>query len=283
MSKTVDAVIYVGGGADTICVYLVSSEKRINIDCRNAGTDVGEKIGAAIAHFSKNHPSEKIARVTFVLDDSFIFTDTLTVPSANKSTTEKALSYACSSIYQSGESTEIKSYALKTGEHRATYVVMGVSKNVTDAIHGACHRARIELCGIISAASSAIYAALSFNSRLKVEAFTLLNIGEEAAKVIFVKDAKPLGTYTIPFGHENITEIAKITKSVIDANSWICDFGKFDKIYVTLPSNTSAFTESDDKYTFLPLCEKAIIGERFKNLELCGAALTKLHQKECGF
>lgn len=161
-----------------------------------------EKLGHIISQYREEHPDHPMQKVSIVLSDSVVLTDTINLPIINKKAMDSSLAASLSNLY--GNSAELKfnrALALQS-KNLATYAVTAMRKDMLYNLQRICAQYQIGVSNISFAAATATNAAITLNPKLKNESFVILDIKEEYAKVILVARGKTVGFYTIPFGHK---------------------------------------------------------------------------------
>ena len=161
-----------------------------------------EKVGAALAQHRQDHPDQPINKVSVVLPDSLVLTDTINLPPINKKALDSSLAASLNNIYKNSAELKFNRVLALQTKNMTTYAVTAMKKEILINLQKAFAQNQIEVVDYTYAASAASNAVFTLNPEIRNNSFVILDIKEEYAKVIFVCKGKTLGFYALPFGHK---------------------------------------------------------------------------------
>ena len=177
--------------------YLMSSYK-----AKPFSPEFYEKIAAVLAQYRQDHPDHPMQKVSVVLSDSVVLTDTVNLPPISKKALDSSLAASLNNIYKNSAELKFNRVLALQTKSMATYAVTAVRKEILINLQKAFVQNQIGVVDFTYAASSVSNAAFALKPELAGGSFVILDIKEEFARIIFVCRGKTLGFYTLPFGHK---------------------------------------------------------------------------------
>ncbi len=203
-----------------------------------------EKISSMIEKFRESQPSGALQKVSIVLSDSSVLTDTVNLPIINKRAMDTSLSASLANLYGS---TDIKFNRLLAMQNKqfATYAVTGMRKEILVRLQGVLSENQIGMGNVTYGAAAATNAAMMLNPKLKNASFALLDLKEDLARIVLVVKGRTFGFYSLPFG----TGILKTTS--VEAENMLFDHSPAELIVLNAKekAKAKALTMADDFMT----------------------------------
>jgi len=165
--------------------------------------DFFKNFSEALKSFAKSMPSGMSRKITVVLPDRAVLTDSVQLP-AMRSTdrTEKMLDITLRNLYREDHSLQIVSREALRSKQYVTYTVAAVQKRWVADIYKACSENKLTVDTLTYASGAAIAGAVTVNPALKNASYLFLDIKSNSARFVFVADGKTVGHYALPFGYE---------------------------------------------------------------------------------
>lgn len=208
-NQNIDSVVGIDTDREMVHIYSkkTGSKNAIshvmhNYKARAYTTEFYEKLGNIIATCRQEHPEMKLGRVSVVLSDSAVLTDTINIPVINKKAMDNSLAASISNLYGNSSDLKFNRHLAVTVKGIATYAISAMRKDMLVNIQKAFSDQQVNVTNVTYASSSAANAAMSLNPKLKNASYVLLDIKEEYARIIFVVKGKTLGFYNLPFGYK---------------------------------------------------------------------------------
>ena len=161
-----------------------------------------EKLGHIIAQYREDHPDHPMQKVSIVLSDSVVLTDTVNLPIINKKAMDTSLAASLSNLYGNSSDLKFNRVLALQSKNLATYAVTAMRKDILHNIQKTCAMQQIGVTNVTYAAAAATNAAITINPKIKNDCFIILDIKEEYARIIFVARGKTVGFYNLPFGYK---------------------------------------------------------------------------------
>jgi len=161
------------------------------------------KFKEAIKEFTQKTPSESVRKVTVILPDNAVLTDTVRIPTMRGfGQTKKMLEVTLSGLYRNYADLHIISQVADQNKQYTTYTVAAVQKRIATSIYAACAEHKLLVDTLTYASSAAVCGASLIDSALKGASFLFLDVKDIYSRFVFVANGKTVGSYTVPFGLE---------------------------------------------------------------------------------
>ena len=162
-----------------------------------------KKFKEAVKDFVANMPAETIRKVSVVIPDTAVFTDTVKLPAVKGMTQAgKMLDTTLKTLYRNHGDLIILSYPAEMNKQNCTFAVSAVHKQIVSSIYSICAENRLYVDTLTFAANSTVCAANMINTKLKNESYLFLDIKDTYSRFVFVVDGAAMGFYSLPFGLE---------------------------------------------------------------------------------
>ena len=162
-----------------------------------------KKFREAIKEFVEENPSDTMRKVTVVLPDTAILTDTLKIPTIKGfGQMKKAFEASLGVLYKNYRDLRISSYAADQNKQYSTFVISAVQNNILSEIYSACAENKLVIETLTYASGATVGAASVINSKLKNASYLFLDIKDVYSRFTFVIGGRAVGFYTVPFGFE---------------------------------------------------------------------------------
>ena len=265
MKSKVDFVVYIGASGEASRALILNPETYVELGVLEDCSSVGERLARAVTEIRKNYPCSALSRAVAVLSDGFFAYDTVTIPTSDLKSAERALTFELNRTYSDRQKNEIRTSVVSHSGGKTVFSVTAIRGGLCSEMRDAASSLGFELNCIISSAQARIYSAVAESPSLKRGAFSILDMTQGRSQLIFVKDAMAVGSYGYTVGRERIDEAQLIAGTVLGENTWLREIDDFGKIYVgTEPKKPTSQRRSD-------------------NAELYGATLIGLYKKSIVF
>lgn len=155
----------------------------------------------AIKDFAASNPSENVRKVTVVLPDNAVVTDTVKVPSMKGAAQQKkSLETMLDGLFRNYKDLRVTSQVVQQNKQYTTFAITAVQKRIVSAIFAACSENKFLVDNLTYYSSAAVSGAVTLNSKLKGATYLFLDIKDAYARFAFVSGGKVVGYYPLPFG-----------------------------------------------------------------------------------
>ncbi len=162
-----------------------------------------KKFKEALKEFVRNTPSETARKVTVILPDNAVLTDTVKIPTMRGiGQTKKTLDITLGGLYRNYKDLRVISRVAEQNKLYSTFAITAVQKNIISSIYAACSENKLLVDTLTYASSASVGGAVQINPKLKNASYLFLDIKDVYSRFVFVANGKTLGYYTLPFGYE---------------------------------------------------------------------------------
>lgn len=250
--KALESVIFIDTDRETVHFYTTKKNGAKNeynyhlasYKARPYSPEFYDKIGNVLANFRENHPDAPLQRVSLILSDSTVLTDTVNIPVINKKAMDSSLAATLSNLYNSAE-LKFNRYMALQNRQVATYAVTAMKKEMLFNLHTTFTSHQIGIANVTFASSSATNAVLALNPKLRNASFVILDIEDEFAKIILVAKGKTLGFYSLPFGSKILYKTRVMPEDLLFDHS----VGELVVLNAREKAKAKALTMADDTIT----------------------------------
>ncbi|MBE6531475.1 MAG: hypothetical protein E7679_05250 [Ruminococcaceae bacterium] len=162
-----------------------------------------DRFKEAVKEFAQNTPSETVRKVTVVLPDNAVLTDTVRIPTMKGlGQTKKTLDITLGGLYRNYNDLRVVSHVAEQNKQYSTFSIAAVQKNIVSSIFAACSENKLLVDTLTYASSASVGGAVQLNPKLKNASYLFLDIKDVYSRFVFVANGKTVGYYTLPFGLE---------------------------------------------------------------------------------
>lgn len=167
----------------------------------------------AVKSFAADLPADNtIRKITVVLPDCAVLTDTIKVPTLRGfRQTQKTLDVTLGGIYRNYNDLQVSAALADQNKLYTTFSVAAIQKRIAAEVYTACSENHLLVDTLTYASSAAIGGLTALNPKLKNESYLFLDVKDVYATFVFVADGKATGFYSLPFGLEFLRK-PKITQ-----------------------------------------------------------------------
>ncbi len=162
-----------------------------------------EEFKGAIAEFIANMPADSIRKVSVILPDNAVLTDTFKIPTLKGfGQTSKTLESTLAGLYRNYKELYVASQVLDQNKTFTTFGVVAVKASLVSAIHAACLANRLTVTAVTYASNALASGAALVNPKLRNASYLMMDIKGVYTRFTFVVKGKTAGYYIVPFGRE---------------------------------------------------------------------------------
>ena len=171
-----------------------------NYKASGFGDDFYEKLAIILKKYHEDLPAIPLNKVSVILPDTAVLTDSVTVPTIAKRTIENSVDVTLSNLYRNAVNIKFNRFVLSQNKDTTTYSIVGVRRELLARITKTFEKNQVGISNITFASNAAVDGAFILNPKLKNSTFVLLDIKDTSSKIIFVIKGKTIGFYNLPFG-----------------------------------------------------------------------------------
>ena len=158
-----------------------------------------DHLSGIIAKYRESHPESPLQKVSIVLSDSTVVTDTFNLPIINRRAMDSSLDASLYNFYGSS-SVKFNRWLAMQNKQYATYAVTGIKMQSLVKLNNALADQHVGVANVTYQSAAITNAAIMMNPKLKNASFALLDIKDDCTKIILVVKGRTMGFYTLPFG-----------------------------------------------------------------------------------
>ena len=211
--------MYLDTDNEMIHIYTMGAGESAEIDhfvgdCKAEAfsEDFFAKLGEVIDSYRESHPTVSLGKLSVIIPDSVIITDTLHVPFLSKSALNKSVDVLLSNLFTNSAEISFNRFVAVQSKEYATFAVNGARRAILGGIRKALSDRGISIANITFAANAAIDALLAMNAKLRGTSFVLLDVKERATRLAFVAKGRTTGFLTLPFGADILASEAVVAE-----------------------------------------------------------------------
>lgn len=179
------------------------------------------KFKEAVKSFAQDTPSETIQKVTVVLPDNAVLTDTVRIPTMRGvGQTKKTLDTTLSGLYRNYNDLRVTSYVADQNKQYSTFAIAAVKKHIVSSIYAACSENKMLVDTLTYASSASACGAVLLNPKLKNATYLFLDIKDISSRFVFVVNGITVGSYTLPFGLEFLKKPKLVQEDMLFDHSY---------------------------------------------------------------
>lgn len=180
-----------------------------------------KKFKDALKEYAENNPAEGIRKVTVILPDCAVLTDTVKVPTMKGfGQTQKTLDTALGGLYRNYKELRVVSGIAQQNKQYSTFAISAVQKHIVSSIYAACSENKMLVDTLTYASSAAISGVVAADPSLKNSSYLFLDIKDVYSRFVFVANGKAVGYYILPFGHELLKKSKVIGEDMLFDHSY---------------------------------------------------------------
>lgn len=210
-----------------------------------------DKLGDIIARYRESNPAGSLQKVSLVLSDSTVLTDTVNLPIINKRAMDTSLDASLANLY-GGSDVKFNRMLAMQNKQFATYAVSGMRMEMLVKLNKLLADNQVGIGNVTYFSAAATNAAMALNPKLKNASFALLDIKEDCARIVLVVKGKTFGFYSLPFG----THVLR--SDLVEAEDMLFDHASAELLVLNAKekAKAKALTAAED-FMALPLEEES--------------------------
>ena len=210
-----------------------------------------DRLGEIIARYRESNPAGSLQKVSLVLSDSTVLTDTVNLPIINKRAMDTSLDASLANLY-GGVDVKFNRMLAMQNKQFATYAVCSMRIENLLKLNKLFADNQVGVANVTYFSATATNAAMALNPKLKNASFVLLDIKEDFARIVLVVKGKTFGFYSLPFG----THVLK--SDAVEAEDMLFDHASAELLVLNAKekAKAKALTAEED-FMALPLEEES--------------------------
>lgn len=209
-----------------------------------------EKLGSIIERYRENNHAGSSQKVSLVLSDSTVLTDTINLPIINKKAMDTSLDASLSNLY-GGVDIKFNRLLAMQNKQFATYAVAGMRMDTLVKLQNLLADNQMGVANVTYFSAAATNAAIMLNPKLKNASFVLLDIKDDFTRIVLVVKGRTLGFYSLPFGS------GVLKSDLVEAEDMLFDHASAELLVLNAKekAKAKALTAAED-FMALPLTEE---------------------------
>ncbi len=211
----------------TLTFYSMSGENRSSINVksvimRNNRPDEAffRFFGEQLAQYSRENPSFQAANIAVILPDNAVVTDTINVPAINRKGMETGFDLAFKTLYSNSDDLKYNKFLAASNKQYGTYFVTMIDKKFFTELNKTCATNKFVASLVTSPANSTVNAVGKLRPKYKRSTYLMVDIKEDYARYIFVNHGRALGSMTLPFGYQILSDKKMVAEDMLFDHSF---------------------------------------------------------------
>ena len=166
-----------------------------------------QKFKDAVAGFVADHPFEGVRKITVIVPDEAVATDTIRLPLLRSPRLQQnAVNVKIGDIFSNRDNLKVTTHLSEKNKQYCSFSVAAIRKDIIQSLSTACGENKL-FVDCLSYSSASVAAALTaLTPKSKNDSYLFLDIKDIYSRFIFVSGGRALGFYTLPFGLEYLGE-----------------------------------------------------------------------------
>lgn len=213
------AVVYVDSLNNTVHYYAVSENKYIHdarkLKARLFTEEYYVKFTEAIKEFVSKYTPANAANTTIVLDDSLVFTNTVTFPALKGLDLKNSIDAYLANTYKNLSNLKIETYTASSNKQSVNICMTGIQSEIMYELKKACTEARLIAQNVTFASNATICGLGNLSNKYRNGTYLFLDIKENFARYVIVYKGRVIGFYSLPFGYEILVPNKQAAEDVL--------------------------------------------------------------------
>lgn len=142
----------------------------------------------------------KAAKVTLLLPDQLVLTDSVNIPGVNRKSTENLTSVALEARYRNLADLRYNKFILSSNKQYSTVSLVIVRQKLLQGLYTCCSGSNMFANVLTYEANAIVDGALALNNKLRNATFVLLDVKEGYSRICYVVKGTTVGCFDLPFG-----------------------------------------------------------------------------------
>ena len=190
-----------------------------------AGTLFGEnffkRFKYALKEYANAHPVDGIRKVTLIVPDVAVVTDTIKMPTMRGiGKTGRNLPYAINALYKNPKELRVISHVAHKNRRHTTYSIAAIQRSIMTSLYAACSENGMLVDAMTFASASRVAAISNLHPKQKNASYLFLDMKESASTYTFVAHGKATGFYSVPFGTDFLYQNKPVSEDMLFNHSF---------------------------------------------------------------
>ena len=143
----------------------------------------------------------KAAKVTLLVPDSTVLTDSVNIPGVGRRSAEALTAVAVEARYQNLSELRVNKFVSASNKQYSTVNLVVIRNKLLQGLYTACSSNNMFANVLNFEANSVVNGAMALNGKLKSGTFVLLDVKETYSRICYVAKGNTVGCYDLPFGY----------------------------------------------------------------------------------
>jgi hypothetical protein len=180
-----------------------------------------ERFKESVQKFAERMPSQAVRKITVILPESAVATDTVRVPTMKgMDKTQQALEDTLGGLYRNHEDLYVASDVMDQNKQFTTFTIAAVKKDIISNIYSICAENRLLVDTLAYTSSATVCGAIQLNPKLRNANYLFLDIKGTFSRFVFVVNGNTMGSYKLPFGMDFLSEEEVIPEEMLFDHSY---------------------------------------------------------------
>ena len=187
----------------------------LDLNKKMSGDEYFNALSEKLAEFIGEHPLLQNASAAIILPDGSVALDTVSIPNARGIKVLDSLNTNIKTFYKNSSELKINKAVISSTKQSTLYGISMLRLVTYSSYIKACQAAKLLPDAVTFNTNAAVNGVLALNSKLRTASFLLLNIKNGRSTFAFVNKGKTVGSYSLPFGYEVLSDNKVVTDDVL--------------------------------------------------------------------
>lgn len=199
-----------------------------------------------LQEYARNHPSKKAIPVNFILPDSVIMTDVITLPTMKKQM-QTSLNAEMDGLYVNRDQLAVVVNKLSENKETTSFGISAVKADLLNRLYSACANANMTATDVTFASNARLAAAQTLSSHLRNSTYVFADVGKYFTTLLFVIGGTLAGFYQMDFGYRLLEHESVVTDGMIVHHPRIEEYIAASKKRVKLRERLASGTATEEE------------------------------------
>lgn len=165
--------------------------------------------------FKQRHAPSQPLETTFILPDSAVMTDVLSLPAMGRHAQQKSLETTLDGLLKNRKELRVQSFCARQNKQFTELCVSGIREDVLGSLRAAAATAKLASPAVTFAAACTARGAAELNPKLKDGTYLLLDVKSDHTRLVYVLRGEVISFYTLPFGYDILSSTKLIAEDML--------------------------------------------------------------------
>lgn len=172
-------------------------------------------LSGALNEFTKSRPAERANNFYFILPDSCVALDIITIPSINKKRVQESLEINIAETYKDIDTLRLSCSTIVSSNKMVTYTLTSIRKKLLANYKSSLERLKMSPKVFTFSAASSLNSVFALQSRNRGRSFVFMDVKKHATRFIICARGKLVGFFNHPIGYDILKPDQVMNESIL--------------------------------------------------------------------